>query len=312
MTEINCPVESCSYSTDSNRGLSIHAGAKHPELEYDFTDKKEFVCPYCEETFEDYESRRKSKDEKRNFCSRKCKDSFEGKDGLDTNCTECGKDIHIPPSQIEEIDGYEQKNYFCNKECESCFKSREWIGEDHPTWDGGKEKTNCEECEKEYKVKKSNLEKSRFCSIKCFNSYQTDDKKEYYCVNCGNLILMKEYNRAQSEEVTCSDDCFKEYLSELRKGKKNPQWNGGRFYYYGPNWREKRTEALKRDSKECQECGMSQDEHYQNYNQDLHIHHKVPRREIIDENNPTVGQFEVANSLDNLVTLCKSCHRKLE
>lgn len=137
MTEINCPVESCSYSTDSNRGLSIHASAKHPELEYDFTNKKEFVCPYCEKIFKDYESRRKSKDEKRNFCSRECKNSFEGKDGLDTHCTECVKDIHIPPSQIKEVGGYEQKNYFCSKECESIFKKREWVGEEHPSYNGG-------------------------------------------------------------------------------------------------------------------------------------------------------------------------------
>jgi len=57
---------------------------------------------------------------------------------------------------------------------------------------------------------------------------------------------------------------------------------------------------------------MTRDQHYQNYDEDLHVHHKVPRRQIIDEEEPTIEQFELANSLDNLVTLCKSCHRKLE
>ena len=56
MTEHNCPVESCSYSTDSNRGLSIHASAKHPNVEHDFTNKTEFTCPYCKNTFKDYKS----------------------------------------------------------------------------------------------------------------------------------------------------------------------------------------------------------------------------------------------------------------
>lgn len=311
MTEIDCPVNSCSYSTDSNRGLSIHASAKHPELEYDFTSKKEFVCPHCEETFEDYESRRKSKDEKRNFCSRQCKDAFEAKDGLETECSECGSDIHIPPSHIDEVNGFEQKNYFCNKECESIFKSLNWVGENHPNWNGGKEKTKCEECGKEYKVTPSKLENSKFCSVDCKNNNWKIGFKEYTCTNCGETVEKKPSN-VKSDVTTCSKKCLSEHLSELRKGDKNPQWKGGRLDYYGPNWLEKRTEALERDSKKCQECGISQDEHYQNYNEDLHIHHKVPRREIIDENNPTVGQFEVANSLDNLVTLCKSCHGKLE
>jgi 5-methylcytosine-specific restriction endonuclease McrA len=57
---------------------------------------------------------------------------------------------------------------------------------------------------------------------------------------------------------------------------------------------------------------MGIDEHVQEYNRELEVHHKVKRRQIIDEEEPTIEQFELANSLDNLVTVCTSCHRKLE
>lgn len=221
MTEHNCPVESCSYSTDSNRGLSIHASSKHPNLEHDFTNKTEFTCPYCKDTFKDYKSRRSSKNENKNFCSRECKDSFEGRNGLDTTCTECGNNTHISPSQINEVDGYEQKNYFCSKECESVFKKREWKGEEHPSYDGG--------------------------TIK----------------------------------------------------------------HMGKNWRSKRQKVLNRDNNTCQHCGISMKEHKEKYKTGLHVHHKVPRSQILSDE-PTKSEFELANSTTNLITLCVSCHRKAE
>jgi 5-methylcytosine-specific restriction endonuclease McrA len=216
-----CPSNECEFETESNRGLSIHFTQKHPDQEYDFTDKKEFTCPQCGDTFKDYESRRSSKNESQNFCSRACKDSFEARDGLDTECAECGDQIHIPPSQTEQVNGYKQRNYFCNKECESSFKKREWQGENHP------------------------------------------------------------------------------------------KYNGGQLRLFGPNWHEQRSKTIKQDNEKCQECGMTMKEHQQKHDQELHVHHKVPRKQILSDD-PTEDEFALANSLDNLVTLCVSCHTKRE
>ena len=56
-------------------------------------------------------------------------------------------------------------------------------------------------------------------------------------------------------------------------------------------WREARKKALKRDNNKCQRCGSDK------Y---LDVHH--------------IKEFKISqdNSLENLRTLCKSCHNKIE
>jgi 5-methylcytosine-specific restriction endonuclease McrA len=101
-------------------------------------------------------------------------------------------------------------------------------------------------------------------------------------------------------------------MSSIRKGKNNPQWKGGLFDYYGDEWSKNRKETLERDDYKCRLCDINREEHYDKYDIDLHIHHIVPIREIVDKDNPKTEQFKSANSLQNLVTLCISCHRNLE
>jgi len=67
---------------------------------------------------------------------------------------------------------------------------------------------------------------------------------------------------------------------------------------YGPNWSRQRELARTRDMFRCQLCGEPEGvkEH--------HVHHKAPFR-LFDST-------EQANQLLNLITLCNSCHRKVE
>jgi DEAD/DEAH box helicase domain-containing protein len=67
---------------------------------------------------------------------------------------------------------------------------------------------------------------------------------------------------------------------------------------YGPAWRLQRSLARRRDNYTCQNCGAREQgvEH--------HVHHKIPFRQFTSA--------EVANQLDNLVTLCPACHKKAE
>jgi len=293
----------CKHCDGKFDNIERHVTEEH------LTDSKELLfCDNCNKPYAKYSYR---VSDGSNCCSRSCADQYKAKDGLDTECTECGEDIHIPPSQIKEVNGYEQKNYFCDKECESSFKSREWVGENHPSWDGGHERLYCNECGDEYYVKPAKVERSKYCSTECRDESKKKNPEKYNCANCGEVVEKMPHN-VKGEETTCSKECLKEYMSSIRKGEQNPQWEGGRFEYYGPNWPKQREKALERDEYCCQECDMTRDKHYQNYDEDLHIHHKVPRRQIIDGEEPTIEQFELANSLDNLVTLCKSCHRKLE
>ncbi len=74
---------------------------------------------------------------------------------------------------------------------------------------------------------------------------------------------------------------------------------------YGPNWPQQRQLALERDNRRCRTCGASAEEFL------LHIHHIRPFREYgyIPGRNEN---YRLANQLDNLVTLCPSCHRRAE
>lgn len=67
---------------------------------------------------------------------------------------------------------------------------------------------------------------------------------------------------------------------------------------YGPDWPRQRYLARKRDNFTCQICGLMEN------GTSHHVHHKVPFRRF--------NAAEEANQLNNLVTLCPSCHKKAE
>jgi DEAD/DEAH box helicase domain-containing protein len=68
--------------------------------------------------------------------------------------------------------------------------------------------------------------------------------------------------------------------------------------YYGMNWEFQRKLARARDHYRCQLCGAPEIERAH------HVHHKIPFRLFTNA--------QEANDLANLVTLCPSCHHKVE
>lgn len=70
--------------------------------------------------------------------------------------------------------------------------------------------------------------------------------------------------------------------------------------YYGPNWEDVREKTISRDNGVCTECGLARGEHRDRFDEDLHVHHRVPLKEF--------GSYKKANELDNLETLCRECH----
>ncbi len=67
---------------------------------------------------------------------------------------------------------------------------------------------------------------------------------------------------------------------------------------YGSNWNKIKKIIRQRDFYKCQLCGLEENKSAH------HVHHKIPFRlfESIDE----------ANNFNNLITLCPSCHKKVE
>lgn len=106
--------------------------------------------------------------------------------------------------------------------------------------------------------------------------------------------MRKSMNKAMSEGR----------LRTLFKKGHTP-WNyiDGRSYYYSPTrygnyWEKIRILIWRRDKYECQNCGMNMDECYRKFKCTLHVHHIIPLLTSFD------------NSLNNLITLCPSCHKK--
>lgn len=73
---------------------------------------------------------------------------------------------------------------------------------------------------------------------------------------------------------------------------------------YGSNWAKIRQRILECDDYECQNCGIDNENHRSQRGYELHVHHVRPLREFSD--------VEAANQPENLITLCASCHGKLE
>ncbi len=67
---------------------------------------------------------------------------------------------------------------------------------------------------------------------------------------------------------------------------------------YGPKWENQRKRARQRDGYRCQVCGAPEQERAH------HVHHKTPFKMF--------SSFTQANVLENLVTLCPDCHRRVE
>ncbi|MBI3240912.1 MAG: DEAD/DEAH box helicase [Chloroflexi bacterium] len=76
---------------------------------------------------------------------------------------------------------------------------------------------------------------------------------------------------------------------------------------YGPNWEAQRNAARARDNFRCQQCNAVEPRDGPQH----HVHHLRPFREfgyVRGENE----NYKLANELDNLMTLCPSCHRQVE
>jgi predicted HNH restriction endonuclease len=69
---------------------------------------------------------------------------------------------------------------------------------------------------------------------------------------------------------------------------------------YNDDWEKIRVLVWRRDNYECQHCGINMSECYQKFKCALHTHHIIPFLTSFD------------NSLNNLIALCPSCHRKEE
>ncbi len=97
----------------------------------------------------------------------------------------------------------------------------------------------------------------------------------------------------------CTLECYGEWLSENVVGPDHHQWEGGAIDY-GQEWWQIRRQALERDGYECQHCSADADDLGRNPD----VHHLEPVRSF--------DQPADAHTMNNVVTLCRSCHRRAD
>jgi 5-methylcytosine-specific restriction endonuclease McrA len=97
---------------------------------------------------------------------------------------------------------------------------------------------------------------------------------------------------------------WNEAIRALGYEPRYPRGGEREYRYYGPNWQAKRESRIAVDQYQCQKCGISRAEHYKKYDQDLSVHHIRRLKEF--------NSYKNANSITNLITVCKECHRTVE
>jgi 5-methylcytosine-specific restriction endonuclease McrA len=226
-------------------------------------------------------------------------------------CQFCGGEYE----RYQSLNNQSEKN-FCSKGCESRWVEEHQPPEEAPRWDGGKEDVDCSICGES--IKRSSWEikerSNHFCSPEC----ETEWRKERFsgeshpqfnsvtceCDYCGDEVIRNPSLLQESKKTFCSMECQGNWFSENIRGEDHPLWKSDSPCNYGPEWPQKRRSCLERDDYECQDCGLTRDEHYEQYDCDLNIHHKTPFRTFEDRSE--------ANQLSNLITVCKTCHNDRE
>lgn len=152
-------------------------------------------------------------------------------------------------------------------------------GEENPGWKGGDVTLVCESCGDEFETTrwKANNDLAKYCSTEC----KHDGLSERYKGD-GN----PQHGVRGEENATYG-----------QTGEDAPNWQGGSSWRQTAKWLKAKSETLERDGGECVHCGISNEEHVEQYDHGLHTHHIK-----------AVSEGGAKFDLDNLETICAPCH----
>jgi uncharacterized C2H2 Zn-finger protein len=207
-------------------------------------------------------------------------------------------------------------NFYCGKECLKKGHSKNFSGSKNPFY--GKthskeilarivrksnlEVAKCPRCEKEFSRPIRTNTKNKYCSPECAHQSRRA-RFTTSCSYCGKKLERVNYYRDKCQLYFCNHSCnAKWYAPKQPKGEEaywfgkkgigTPNWKGGlSLEPYGPDFDNYlKREVRERDGHQCQLCGMPKNE------EKLHSHH--------------IDYDKKHNYLDNLISLCRSCHCK--
>lgn len=269
------------------------------------------VCEYCQCTF----SARPNN--KNRFCSKNCynqhrrvhspRKNWPSVTSDSCTCRECGK-VFNP--------GLGARGQYCSIKCAGVGRGKSLKGRKRPDMAKPRlhlrnrvEKT-CINCGALYESPLHRKDRSKYCSKQCRLAYDKENKKKTHyktiCDQCGKVLSRTLRSRGRSKNIFCDKTCKGLWMSQNKTGENHASWKGGTSpTYYGPDWYSQRRKAIARDGHRCQICRKSSAKKL------LHVHHIIPFKTfnyVAHENE----NHKAANRLSNLVTLCASCHQKVE
>ncbi len=121
------------------------------------------------------------------------------------------------------------------------------------------------------------------------------------CAVCSKILKVPKWYAERGVKLYfCSPKCSEEWRRKAYPSDEELIKLDGRPEFKGANWPLQSQKARERDSFTCQECGVTES----NLGRQLDVHHIISFRFF-------KSSLE-ANQLNNLITLCHSCHMKLE
>ncbi|WP_425499311.1 HNH endonuclease [Natronosalvus caseinilyticus] len=205
-------------------------------------------------------------------------------------CEGCGLEFYDPKSR---------RNY-----CNDCNPNG---GSNNGNWKDAKEEASCVRCGETFEYYPSNKE-GVYCpscvadadGLLPDNPSTPGERVSTTCAFCeSELEVYPSRVKANERGVFCGRTCYGNWLSETVVGENHHQWEGGPIPY-GRTWWKIRRRALERDDYRCQACGRDNEAIGRNPD----VHHVIPVRTFDDP--------EDAYTLDNVVSLCRRCHRLAE
>jgi 5-methylcytosine-specific restriction endonuclease McrA len=275
--------------------------------------KVKLNCDHCGTVFFRSASQRRGN---ASYCGSKCRYAAMQKHGqghplyksVIVSCANCGADVKRKPCEIAA-----RSLHFCNRTCRAMWSKKHPPGENHPRFMPRIE-TQCSYCHSPlqrlpYRTRRI---ENAFCNATCYARWRSENLRgevhPHYervlteCTVCGNEVAIKPSQHKRNRGLFCSRACYGEWRSQNLNGPNHPLWNGGSVEYRGPNWKRQSRAARERDSNRCRICGSTES---------LSVHHIVPFRAfgfVAGEND----LYKQANCLSNLITLCRSCHGRVE
>jgi hypothetical protein len=229
-------------------------------------------------------------------------------------CEYCGLKREALVSQNKR-----QNNWFCSESCKNDWQAENVVGESHHQYK--RVSTQCSWCEEPMSVipsvfaNRTNMFCNTNCAGKWYSKYRVGDRSPGYdggrvevtCQACGDIYEVRKARVGVTR--FCSYECLGRARITEYRGENNPNYNPDSTDKTGPNWLEQRRKRIKKDNASCVACGMNMREHKEKYGFELDIHHVLPRYLF---NGPDGLDYESANKVSNLRTMCRACHRRWE